>query len=430
MTETTLVSNAELFARAKELFPGGVNSPVRAYGSVGGTPRFIESAAGAFVFDVEGTRFIDYISSWGAIILGHADSRVVTAIQAAAQEGTSYGAPTPGEIELAEQIRKAMPSIDQLRFTSSGTEAVMSAVRLARAFTRRDKVVKFAGCYHGHADALLADAGSGVATLGLPGSAGVTAGATWDTMVVPYNDLGAVAEVFAACPEQIAAVLVEPIAANMGLVLPDVGFLEGLRDITCKDDALLIFDEVISGFRVGLGGAQGHYGIAPDITCLGKVIGGGLPVGAFGGRQDIMEQVAPAGPMYQAGTLSGNPLAMAAGSAALTALADQDAYEILEERACGLASGLTEIIDNSADADEMSLVQLGSLLTLFMIPDAPTNYEQAKAANDERFGRFFHAMLDRGVMLPPSPFEAWFLTLEHDASEIDATLAAAEEVLS
>jgi len=414
----------QLFERARALFPGGVNSPVRAWGAVGGEPRFIARAAGARLWDVEGNEFLDFIASWGAILLGHAHPAVVDAIGRAARDGTSFGAPTPGEVLLGERIRGAMPSIERLRFTSSGTEAVMSAVRLARAFTERSRIVKFAGCYHGHSDALLTQSGSGVATLGLPGSAGVPAAATADTIVAPYNDIDAVSELFARMGGEIAAILVEPVAANMGVVAPRAGFLESLRDLATRHDALLVFDEVITGFRLGPAGAQGRFGILPDLTCLGKIIGGGLPVGAFGGRAEIMAQVAPDGPVYQAGTLSGNPLAMAAGEAALAAAAIPSTYEFLETRAARLAAGLAE-----AGQGRISVSRVGSLLTVFFVPAPPRNYDQARAADAAAFARFFHAMLERGIMLPPSPFEAWFTTLAHGDAEVDRALEAARQAL-
>jgi glutamate-1-semialdehyde 2,1-aminomutase len=417
-------TNHQLFGRARALFPGGVNSPVRAWGAVGGEPRFIARALGARLWDVEGSEYLDFIASWGAILLGHAHPAVVDAIRHAAGDGTSFGAPTPGEVLLGERIRAAMPSIERLRFTSSGTEAVMSAVRLARAFTRRSRIVKFAGCYHGHSDALLTQSGSGVATLGLPGSAGVPAAATADTIVAPYNDADTVSELFSRMGEEIAAILVEPVAANMGVVAPRPGFLESLRDLATRHGALLVFDEVITGFRLGPAGAQGRFGILPDLTCLGKIIGGGLPVGAFGGRAEIMAQVAPDGPMYQAGTLSGNPLAMAAGEAVLAAAGTGSTYQFLETRAARLAAGLSE-----AGQGRVSVSRVGSLLTVFFASAPPRDYDQARAADAAAFARFFHAMLERGIMLPPSPFEAWFTTLAHGDAEIDRALEAAREAL-
>jgi glutamate-1-semialdehyde 2,1-aminomutase len=417
-------TSQELFERARELFPGGVNSPVRAWGAVGGTPRFIARAAGARVWDVEGEEYLDYVSSWGAILLGHAHPAVVEAVQRAAALGSSFGAPTPGEVRLAERIRAAMPAVGRLRFTSSGTEAVMSAARLARAFTGRSRILKFAGCYHGHADALLTQSGSGVATLGLPGSAGVPPSATRDTLVAPYNDVEAITSLFAELGDEIAAVIVEPVAANMGVVAPREGFLTSLRDLATRHGALLVFDEVITGFRIGPAGAQGRFGIEPDLTCLGKIIGGGLPVGAFGGRSEIMAHVAPEGPMYQAGTLSGNPLAMAAGEAVLAALSDHALYDSLETRAARLAEGLTE-----AGGGRISVPHVGALLTVFFSTTPPADYDQARASDTSAFARFFHGMFARGVMLPPSAFEAWFPTLAHGDAEIEATLEAAREAL-
>jgi glutamate-1-semialdehyde 2,1-aminomutase len=380
--------------------------------------------SGARVWDVDGNEYVDFVASWGAILLGHADPAIDAAIRAAAALGTSFGAPTPGEVRLGERIRNAMPSIERLRFTSSGTEAVMSAVRLARAFTGRPRIVRFAGCYHGHSDALLTQSGSGVATLGLPGSAGVPAAATADTAVVPYNDVDAVADLFREAGAEVAAILVEPVAANMGVVAPRAGFLESLRGLADRHGSLLVFDEVITGFRLGPGGAQERFGIRPDLTCLGKVIGGGLPVGAFGGRADVMALVAPDGPMYQAGTLSGNPVAMAAGEAALAGLAEPSIYDELEARAARLAEGLA-----AAGGGRVSVAREGSLFSLFFAGSPPADYAEARRGDGAAYARFFHAMLGRGIWLPPSPFEAWFLTLTHGDAELDAALSAAREAL-
>jgi glutamate-1-semialdehyde 2,1-aminomutase len=402
--------SAELMARAERLFPGGVSSPVRAFRAVGGVPRVIERASGARMWDVDGNELIDYIGSWGPMILGHAHPAVITAVMEAAARGTSFGAPNPGEVALAEEIVGAMPSIEQLRFVSSGTEAAMSAVRLARAFTGRDQIIKMAGGYHGHADSLLVRAGSGAA--GLPASAGVTAGTAADTLVVSYNDLDAAEELLAH--GDVAAVIVEPVAANMGVVLPEQGYLEGLRRLTALHGALLIFDEVITGFRLGRGGAQQRFGITPDLTVLGKIIGGGLPVGAYGGSTRIMRLVAPLGPVYQAGTLSGNPLAMAAGLATLRALTPS-VYEGLEEAGAVLEAGLIE--GAAAAGVPVRVVRAGSLLTIFFDDDA-------------RFARFFHAMLDAGVILPPSQQEAWFISAAHGPAELDATLDAARRAFA
>jgi len=410
-------SNEELFARACEVIPGGVDSPVRAFGSVGGTPYFVRRAEGCYVWDVEGRRYTDYVQSWGASILGHADPRVVDAIAAAAARGTSYGAPTEGEVLLAEAIRARVPSCERVRLVSSGTEAGMSAIRVARGYTGRDRVVKFAGCYHGHADFLLAAAGSGVATLGLPGSAGVPAGAVADTVVVPYN-------VVPELDDGVACVIVEPVAANMGLVAPAPGFLEGLRSACDATGALLIFDEVITGFRVAAGGAQQLFGIRPDLTVLGKVIGGGMPLAAFGGRAEVMSVLAPDGPVYQAGTLSGNPLATAAGLAVLAAL-DDASYRMLAGRAGELAAELQKVIAEAGLAVQVPVVE--SLLSIFFTDETPRDFEGAQAADAKTYARFFHAMLERAVALPPSPFEVLFPSLAHTREELERTvdLAAA-----
>ncbi|MEO6059617.1 MAG: glutamate-1-semialdehyde 2,1-aminomutase, partial [Candidatus Limnocylindria bacterium] len=397
-------------ARAERVIPGGVDSPVRAFYAVGGVPRVIERAAGARMWDVDGNELIDYIGSWGPMILGHAHPAVTAAVIEAAGRGTSFGAPNAGEVALAEEIVAAMPSIDLLRFVNSGTEAAMSAVRLARAFTGRDRIIKMAGGYHGHADALLVRAGSGAG--GLPASAGVTAGAAADTLVVDYNDLDTIAGLLVR--RDVAAVIVEPVAANMGVVLPAPGYLEGLRRLTAEHGTLLIFDEVITGFRVARGGAQQRYRVRPDLTVLGKVIGGGLPVGAYGGAAEIMRLVAPLGPVYQAGTLSGNPLAMAAGLATLRALTTS-VYKQLEEAGAFLEAGLT---DRAAAAGvRVRIARAASLLTVFF-------------DDDTRFARFFHEMLDAGVLLPPSQQEAWFLSSAHGRAELDATLDAARSAFA
>jgi len=417
-----------LFAEACRLLPGGVSSPVRAFRAVGGTPFFVERGEGAYLVDVDGNRYVDYVLSWGPLILGHAHPRVVAALEEAVRRGTSYGAPSPLEVELAGLITTALPSVELVRFVNSGTEATMSALRLARAFTGRSKIVKFAGCYHGHADLLLVQAGSGVATLGLPDSPGVTDGAVGDTLTAPYNDLEAVEQLFGERGGEIAAVIVEPIAGNMGLVVPREGFLEGLRGLTAAHGALLVFDEVMTGFRVHPAGAQAMYGITPDLTTLGKVIGGGLPVGAYGGRREIMELVAPAGPVYQAGTLSGNPLTMTAGIETLEALAEPGVWEAIKGAGERLFHGLG---DAAAEAGVSGhITQAGTMFGFFFAESPIRSWEEAKQADTERFARFHRAMLERGIYLPPSQFETWFLSTAHGEHEIDVTVAAAREAFA
>lgn len=415
----------QVMERARRLIPGGVNSPARAFLGVGGEPPVIARGHGPYLEDVDGHRYIDYLASWGPLILGHAAPAVVEAVTRAASVGTSFGAPTEAEVEMARLVVEAVPSIEMVRFVNSGTEATMSALRLARGYTGRTKVVKFEGCYHGHVDSLLARAGSALATLGLPDSAGVPPSFTAETVVVPYNDPAAVDEAFSAHGEEVAAVIVEPVAANMGVVPPAAGFLEHLREATRRFGALLIFDEVVTGFRVAYRGAQERFGVVPDLTCLGKVIGGGLPVGAYGGRAEIMERVAPLGPVYQAGTLAGNPLAMSAGIATLRALARPGTYEGLERAAAALARGLEE----TAVAAEVPVQvnRVGSALTVFFSERPVTDYATASGADRERFTRFFWAMLRRGVYLAPSQFEACFVSLAHTDTEIGATVEAAAE---
>jgi len=414
--------SALLFRRAQRILPGGVDSPVRAFKSVGGSPLFIRRASGARIQDVDGNRYIDYVMSWGPLIHGHAPRGLVKALGAAAKDGTSFGAPSPLEVELGERVRGLMPSLERVRFVSSGTEAAMSALRVARAATGRDRIVKFEGCYHGHADAFLVKAGSGALTLGTPTSPGVTRGTSADTLVAAYNDLESVRRVFAAHRDQIAAVIVEPIAGNMGVVPPAEGFLSGLREITTGAGALLIFDEVISGFRAAAGGAQALAGVRPDLTCLGKIIGGGLPVGAYGGRADLMELVSPAGPVYQAGTLSGNPLAMTAGLWCLKNLSPK-LYKSLAALTARLAAGLADAARGAGVALQVNA--FGSVLTPFFTDRPVRDFSSATSADTDRYARFFRAMLDRGVYPPPSQFEAWFLSAAHTAKDVDATIAAA-----
>lgn len=418
---------AEWFERGKGILVGGVNSPVRAFRAVRGTPLVIDRGEGSRLWDVDGREYIDYVCSWGALILGHAPPNVVAALADQARRGTSYGMTSPLEIELGEQIAHAVPSIERLRFVSSGTEATMSAIRVARAFTERDLILKFEGSYHGHADSFLVEAGSGLATLGMSASPGVPEATAKLTLNAPYNDLASVERIFCEHLGEIAAVIVEPVAANMGVVPPAAGFLEGLREITRRDGALLILDEVITGFRVAYGGAQGLFKILPDMTILGKVIGGGLPVAAYGGRREIMEMVAPLGGVYQAGTLSGNPLAMRAGLETLPKLASRGFYEALEKKTQRLANGLREALEDAGLPGRVNAI--GSLLTLFFASGPVRNYTDARSSNSNQFAAFFRGMLERGIFLPPSQFEALFVSAAHTESDIDRTVSAASEAL-
>lgn len=420
--------SAELYANAQKYIPGGVNSPARSWGGVGGDPIFLKKGSGSKVWDVDGNEYIDYVCSWGPLVLGHAHPEVLAAIRTAAEDGTSFGAPTEMETDIAKMVVDAYPSIDMVRFVSSGTEATMSALRLARAFTGRPKIIKFQGGYHGHTDALLVAAGSGAMAHGIPDSAGVTESFAQDTLLAQYNDLPSVQAHFDAFPEDIACLISEPVAGNMGVVLPQSGFLEGLREITVRHGALLILDEVITGYRVGYGGAQGRFGVSADITCLGKVIGGGMPVGAYGGRQDIMETVAPLGAMYQAGTLSGNPVAMAAGKKMLELLNKSGVYEELEAKGERLADGMQRVF---AEAEvPLCINRVGSMMTLFFNSGEVTGWDSVTASDREGFSRFFHRMLDEGVYLPPSPFEAMFVSTAHSEADIDATIGAARRALA
>lgn len=418
----------QLFGEAKQLIPGGVDSPVRAFRAVGGQPLFIDHAAGPRIVDVDGNSFIDYVGSWGPLILGHAHPTVVKALQAACERGTSYGAPTALESELAGLIVEAMPSVDMVRFVNSGTEAVMSALRVARAFTGRDRIIKFAGCYHGHSDGLLVQAGSGATTLGTPDSPGVPAAAAQLTISLPYNDDAAVKEAFRLYPGEIAAVIVEPVVGNMGVIPPKEGYLQALRRITQDNGALLIFDEVITGFRVGYGGAQSLFGIDPDLTTMGKIIGGGLPVGAYGGARSIMEMVSPAGSVYQAGTLSGNPLAMTAGIETLKLLRQPGCYEQLDRLSARLGEGLGEAAKKTGKS--VFQTRVGSMSTTFFTPGPVTDYQSALASDTATYGRFFRGMLERGFYFAPSQFEATFVSLSHREQDIEETVSAAAEVMA
>jgi len=415
--------SARLFAAAQQLIPGGVNSPVRAFRSVGGQPRFIKRAKGAKLYDVDGNTYLDYVLSWGPMILGHANTAVTRVIKKAADNGTSYGAPTELEVTLAGMIRDAFPSMEKVRLVSSGTEAVMSAIRVARGFTRRDSILKFEGCYHGHSDYLLAKAGSGLATLGIPDSPGVPADFAKHTLTAPYNDIETVRRMVSEHRKDLACIILEPIAGNMGVVPPAPEFLAALRRLTAENDILLVFDEVISGFRVNYGGAQALYGITPDLTILGKIIGGGLPVGAYGGRKDIMDLIAPSGPVYQAGTLSGNPLAVSAGIETLKQLKKKGVYKKLEAQSAALAKGIGEAAKNA----DIPLIQtrVGSMLTAFFTSTPVSDWNTVKLADTARYGKYFHKMLDQGIYLAPSQFEASFLSTAHTSADIDKTIRAA-----
>ncbi|MEA5577389.1 glutamate-1-semialdehyde 2,1-aminomutase [Anabaena sp. UHCC 0451] len=430
MVNTTIktTKSQEIFTAAQNLMPGGVSSPVRAFKSVGGQPIVFDRVNGAYIWDVDGNKYIDYVGTWGPAICGHAHPEVISALQEALVKGTSFGAPCALENVLAEMVIDAVPSIEMVRFVNSGTEACMAVLRLMRAFTNREKVIKFEGCYHGHADMFLVKAGSGVATLGLPDSPGVPKSATINTLTAPYNDLEAVKALFAENRDEIAGVILEPVVGNAGFITPDAGFLEGLRELTHEHGALLVFDEVMTGFRIAYGGAQEKFGITPDLTTLGKVIGGGLPVGAYGGRRDIMSMVAPAGPVYQAGTLSGNPLAMTAGIKTLELLQKPGSYDYLERITKKLADGLLKIAQETGHAACGG--NISAMFGLFFTSGPVNNYEDAKKSDTAKFGRFHRGMLERGIYLAPSQFEAGFTSLAHTDEDIEQTLAAAKEVLS
>ena len=427
MTRKTERSEA-LFADARRYIPGGVNSPVRAFGAVGGNPVYVAWAAGARIRDADNNQYIDYVGSWGPLILCHAPPRVVTALREAAGRGTSFGAPTEAETTLARMLVEALPSVDMVRLVNSGTEATMSALRLARAYTGRNKIIKFEGCYHGHADALLVKAGSGALTLGVPTSPGVPADTAQSTIVAGYNDLEGVESIFREQGEEIAAIIVEPVAGNMGLVLPTPGFLEGLRELTDRYGSLLIFDEVITGFRLTYGGAQNLFGVMPDLTCLGKIIGGGLPVGAYGGKREIMEMIAPAGPVYQAGTLSGNPLAMAAGITTLSVLARPGVYTELERISTLLAEGIADAAKRTGAP--VSFNRIGSMMCTFFTPDPVVDFKSAVKSDTEQYGKFFHRLLDEGIYIAPAQFEAMFVSTAHSEEDIEVTVEAIERALT
>ncbi|MBC5794108.1 glutamate-1-semialdehyde 2,1-aminomutase [Sphaerospermopsis sp. LEGE 00249] len=430
MVNTTIktTKSQEIFTAAQNLMPGGVSSPVRAFKSVGGQPIVFDRVNGAYIWDVDGNKYIDYVGTWGPAICGHAHPEVISALHAALEKGTSFGAPSVLENVLAEMVIDAVPSIEMVRFVNSGTEACMAVLRLMRAFTNREKIIKFEGCYHGHADMFLVKAGSGVATLGLPDSPGVPKSATSSTLTAPYNDLEAVKALFEENRDQIAGVILEPVVGNAGFIPPDAGFLEGLRELTHEHGALLVFDEVMTGFRIAYGGAQEKFGITPDLTTMGKVIGGGLPVGAYGGRRDIMSMIAPAGPVYQAGTLSGNPLAMTAGIKTLKLLQKPGTYEQLERITKKLADGLLKVAQETGHAACGS--HISAMFGLFFTSGPVHNYEDAKKSDTTKFGRFHRGMLERGIYLAPSQFEAGFTSLAHTDEDIEQTLAAAKDVLS
>jgi glutamate-1-semialdehyde 2,1-aminomutase len=420
-----MTQSRKLFQRAASKIPGGVNSPVRAWKAVGGTPLFISRGQGSYIFDAEGRRYIDFVGSWGPLILGHAHPKIVEVVRQRAGSGVTFGAPTMFEIELAETVERLVPSIEKLRLVSSGTEATMSAIRLARAYTGRTKIVKFDGCYHGHSDGLLVKAGSGVATLGLPDSPGVPAGFARETLTSKYNDLKLLQKIFDRHGKDIAAVIIEPICGNMGVIQPELGFLSAIREITQKSNSLLIFDEVITGFRVALGGAQELFRVKPDLTCLGKILGGGLPLAAFGGRSEIMTLLAPVGPVYQAGTLSGNPLAVAAGIATLKLLRGRRVYDELEAKGDQLEEGLATVLKRRRIPATINRV--GSMMTLFFGVDRVTDPDDARKCDQKQFGRFFHGMLKRGIYLPPSPFEAMFISLAHSNADLEKTIDAFDQ---